>query len=139
MPLGLTFLTTAGARYGVIFKTGDDLRQDQLVIQLIQLMDRLLKKENLDLKLTPYRVLATRCVVLLLLSIFASSPLTPPPLSLPQRHTWHGAVYSVERHCQHPQRLRVDPELFPRDGARPRGHLQDQKGWMGVEGEPVRR
>jgi phosphatidylinositol 3-kinase len=38
---------------------GDDLRQDQLVIQLITLMDKLLKKENLDLKLTPYRVLAT--------------------------------------------------------------------------------
>ena len=43
----------------IIFKAGDDLRQDQLVIQLISLMDKLLKKENLDLKLTPYRVLAT--------------------------------------------------------------------------------
>jgi len=29
------------------------------VIQLIQLMDRLLRKENLDLQLTPYKVLAT--------------------------------------------------------------------------------
>jgi len=45
--------------YAVIFKHGDDLRQDQLVMQLILLMDKLLKKENLDLKLTPYRVLAT--------------------------------------------------------------------------------
>jgi len=35
------------------------LRQDQLVIQLITLMDRLLRKENIDLKLTPYKVLAT--------------------------------------------------------------------------------
>jgi phosphatidylinositol 3-kinase len=43
----------------VILKLGDDLRQDQLVVQLITLMDRLLKKENLDLKLTPYKVLAT--------------------------------------------------------------------------------
>ncbi|KAG2220421.1 hypothetical protein INT45_000646 [Circinella minor] len=43
----------------VIFKTGDDLRQDQLVIQIITLMDKLLRKENLDLKLTPYKVLAT--------------------------------------------------------------------------------
>lgn len=42
----------------VIFKCGDDLRQDQLVIQMINLMDSLLKKVNLDLKLTPYRVLA---------------------------------------------------------------------------------
>lgn len=35
------------------------MRQDQLVIQLITLMDRLLRKENLDLKLSPYPVLAT--------------------------------------------------------------------------------
>ncbi|KAJ5104929.1 hypothetical protein NUU61_002276 [Penicillium alfredii] len=43
----------------LLFKVGDDLRQDQLVIQIIILMDRLLQKENLDLKLTPYRILAT--------------------------------------------------------------------------------
>ncbi|SAM69012.1 related to phosphatidylinositol 3-kinase [Ustilago bromivora] len=45
--------------YTLIFKNGDDLRQDQLVIQLFSLMDRLLRNENLDLKMTPYRVLAT--------------------------------------------------------------------------------
>ncbi|KAH9095060.1 hypothetical protein LEN26_017937 [Aphanomyces euteiches] len=43
----------------IFIKNGDDLRQDQLIMQLIILMDRLLKKVNLDLKLTPYRVLAT--------------------------------------------------------------------------------
>ena len=43
----------------VIFKVGDDLRQDQLVIQTIELMDRIMKEEHLDLKLTPYKVLAT--------------------------------------------------------------------------------
>ncbi|RHY32425.1 hypothetical protein DYB32_002587 [Aphanomyces invadans] len=43
----------------VMIKNGDDLRQDQLIMQLIILMDRLLKKVNLDMKLTPYRVLAT--------------------------------------------------------------------------------
>ena len=42
-----------------IFKFGDDLRQDQLILQIITLMDRILKQENLDLKLTPYRVLAS--------------------------------------------------------------------------------
>ncbi len=41
-----------------MFKVGDDLRQDQLILQLITLMDRLLGRENLDLKLTPYNVLA---------------------------------------------------------------------------------
>lgn len=45
--------------YTVIFKCGDDLRQDQLVMQVITLMDNLLRKENLDLKLTPYKILST--------------------------------------------------------------------------------
>lgn len=48
--------------YAVIFKNGDDLRQDQLVIQLFTLMDRLLRNEKLDLRMTPYRVLATGAV-----------------------------------------------------------------------------
>ncbi|KAI5289959.1 Phosphatidylinositol (PI) 3-kinase [Ascosphaera aggregata] len=61
-PLLISFKTTEGATYPIIFKVGDDLRQDQLVIQIICLMDRLLQKENLDLKLTPYRILATSSI-----------------------------------------------------------------------------
>jgi len=45
--------------FKVIFKCGDDLRQDQLIMQMINLMDHLLKRINLDLKLKPYRILAT--------------------------------------------------------------------------------
>ncbi|TMW66356.1 hypothetical protein Poli38472_004121 [Pythium oligandrum] len=48
-----------GPIYKVMVKNGDDLRQDQLIMQMFILMDRLLKKVNLDLKLTPYRILAT--------------------------------------------------------------------------------
>lgn len=59
MPSKLTFITTNDKEYVAIFKHGDDLRQDQLILQMITLMDKLLRKENLDLKLTPYRVLAT--------------------------------------------------------------------------------
>uniref|UniRef100_A0A8C7XIS5 Phosphatidylinositol 3-kinase catalytic subunit type 3 n=1 Tax=Oryzias sinensis TaxID=183150 RepID=A0A8C7XIS5_9TELE len=59
MPAKLIFKTEDGAMYPVIFKHGDDLRQDQLILQIISLMDKLLRKENLDLKLTPYKVLAT--------------------------------------------------------------------------------
>ncbi|XP_051152038.1 phosphatidylinositol 3-kinase, root isoform isoform X2 [Andrographis paniculata] len=58
-PLRLAFRTANGGTCKVIFKKGDDLRQDQLVIQMVSLMDRLLKLENLDLHLTPYTVLAT--------------------------------------------------------------------------------
>lgn len=58
-PLRITFVCEDKSEYPIIFKTGDDLRQDQLVIQIILLMDKLMQKENLDLKLTPYKVLAT--------------------------------------------------------------------------------
>jgi phosphatidylinositol 3-kinase len=58
-PIRITFKTTTRQKYQIIFKTGDDLRQDQLVIQIITLMDQLLQKENLDLKLSPYKILAT--------------------------------------------------------------------------------
>ncbi|CAG7641063.1 unnamed protein product, partial [Allacma fusca] len=59
MPCKLTFHTESDEPYIAIFKHGDDLRQDQLILQIITLMDKLLRKENLDLNLTPYRVLST--------------------------------------------------------------------------------
>ncbi|CAK7233430.1 Phosphatidylinositol (PI) 3-kinase [Sporothrix curviconia] len=58
-PIKVAFRDTQGRKYPILFKMGDDLRQDQLVIQIITLMDQLLQKENLDLKLTPYKILAT--------------------------------------------------------------------------------
>ncbi len=45
--------------YRVLMKTGDDLRQDQLVMMMIKLMDRLLKRASLDLCITPYSIIAT--------------------------------------------------------------------------------
>ncbi|ELK28024.1 Phosphatidylinositol-4,5-bisphosphate 3-kinase catalytic subunit delta isoform [Myotis davidii] len=44
---------------GIIFKNGDDLRQDMLTLQMIQLMDILWKQEGLDLRMTPYGCLST--------------------------------------------------------------------------------
>jgi phosphatidylinositol 3-kinase len=41
-----------------MYKHGDDVRQDQLVLQMISLMDNLLKQVNLDFKFTAYKVLA---------------------------------------------------------------------------------
>ncbi|XP_057551718.1 phosphatidylinositol 4,5-bisphosphate 3-kinase catalytic subunit delta isoform isoform X4 [Hippopotamus amphibius kiboko] len=44
---------------GIIFKNGDDLRQDMLTLQMLQLMDVLWKQEGLDLRMTPYGCLST--------------------------------------------------------------------------------
>eukprot|EP00026_Physarum_polycephalum_P003588 Phypoly_transcript_03601.p1 GENE.Phypoly_transcript_03601~~Phypoly_transcript_03601.p1 ORF type:complete len:569 (+),score=53.35 Phypoly_transcript_03601:37-1707(+) len=59
-PLGLSFISVNGkSRQRVIYKASDDLRQDQLVMQLIKVMDIILKNEGCDACLTPYAVLAT--------------------------------------------------------------------------------
>eukprot|EP00040_Diaphanoeca_grandis_P008590 m.45750 g.45750 ORF g.45750 m.45750 type:complete len:858 (+) comp20050_c0_seq1:187-2760(+) len=58
-PLKIDFQTSTGKDFAIIYKNGDDLRQDQLCLNIIQLIDRLLKNENLDLKLTVYGAMAT--------------------------------------------------------------------------------
>ena len=45
--------------FNIMFKYGDDLRQDQLILQMINYMDSLLKKVHLDYEFTTYKVLAT--------------------------------------------------------------------------------
>ena len=45
--------------FRIMFKYGDDLRQDQLILQMINYMDSLLKKVHLDYEFTTYKVLAT--------------------------------------------------------------------------------
>eukprot|EP00742_Colponemidia_sp_Colp-10_P008512 GILJ01009223.1.p1 GENE.GILJ01009223.1~~GILJ01009223.1.p1 ORF type:complete len:1276 (-),score=194.08 GILJ01009223.1:210-4037(-) len=43
----------------VIYKIGDDLRQDLLTIQVLRVMDKLWRNQKLDLLLRPYRCLVT--------------------------------------------------------------------------------
>uniref|UniRef100_A0A8C7ZZD9 Phosphatidylinositol-4,5-bisphosphate 3-kinase, catalytic subunit delta n=1 Tax=Oryzias sinensis TaxID=183150 RepID=A0A8C7ZZD9_9TELE len=51
--------STPGDMVGIIFKNGDDLRQDMLTLQMIQLMENMWKKEGLDLRMIPYGCLST--------------------------------------------------------------------------------
>eukprot|EP01006_Ploeotia_vitrea_P036247 TRINITY_DN66000_c6_g18_i1.p1 TRINITY_DN66000_c6_g18~~TRINITY_DN66000_c6_g18_i1.p1 ORF type:complete len:1249 (-),score=825.13 TRINITY_DN66000_c6_g18_i1:300-4046(-) len=43
----------------IIFKSGDDLRQDILTLQLLKLMDKIWLADGLDMRLKPYRCIAT--------------------------------------------------------------------------------
>ena len=43
----------------VIFKVGNDLRQDQFALSMINLFNRILLDSGLDFDITPYKVLAT--------------------------------------------------------------------------------
>ena len=42
-----------------MFKVGDDLRQDQLTIQILRVMDQMWKKCGMDLLISPYSVVPT--------------------------------------------------------------------------------
>lgn len=61
LPLWLVFRNSQdeGDPIYIIFKAGDDLRQDLLTLQLLALMDNVWKSSGLDLHLIPYGCVAT--------------------------------------------------------------------------------
>jgi len=61
VPLWLVFenADTLGPDIYVIFKSGDDLRQDILTLQLLRFMDKIWLDNGLDMRLKPYKAVAT--------------------------------------------------------------------------------
>ncbi|OQR87155.1 phosphatidylinositol kinase [Achlya hypogyna] len=61
LPLWLVFenAEAGGDPVVVIFKSGDDVRQDSLTLQLIRVMDDLWRDQGLDLAMEPYKCVAT--------------------------------------------------------------------------------
>lgn len=60
-PLWLVFENAedGGNPVAIMFKAGDDVRQDCLTLQLIRLMDEMWRDEGLDLAMEPYKCVAT--------------------------------------------------------------------------------
>lgn len=56
-PIKFSFEDKLGRPFSIIYKFSDDLRQDQLIMQVISLMDVLLRSLNVDLRLTTYHIL----------------------------------------------------------------------------------
>ena len=55
---GLPGSSTSPEPYTVLLKQADDVRQDELAMQTVRFMDRVLKGAGLDLQLLTYEVLA---------------------------------------------------------------------------------
>jgi hypothetical protein len=61
LPLTIKFKNAdpTGEDYLILFKAGDDLRQDDLTLQILRVMDGLWKKNGLDLHINAYGCLST--------------------------------------------------------------------------------
>ncbi|XP_052751533.1 phosphatidylinositol 4-phosphate 3-kinase C2 domain-containing subunit alpha [Galleria mellonella] len=59
LPLKINFIGSDEAIIPAMFKVGDDLRQDSLVLQVIKVMDSLWLKAGLDLRMVTFQALPT--------------------------------------------------------------------------------
>ena len=56
VPIALKLYSSEGNTFKVIFKIGDDLRQDLMILQIFKIIDKIWMENNLDLKFSIYNV-----------------------------------------------------------------------------------
>uniref|UniRef100_A0A4W3J3E0 Phosphatidylinositol-4-phosphate 3-kinase catalytic subunit type 2 beta n=1 Tax=Callorhinchus milii TaxID=7868 RepID=A0A4W3J3E0_CALMI len=63
VPLKISFINgdSNGDNINVIFKTGDDLRQDMLTLQMIHIMNKIWLQEGLDMRMIFFKCTSTGC------------------------------------------------------------------------------
>jgi hypothetical protein len=98
------------ATYRVIFKNGDDMRQDQLIIQMVRLMDAQLKRVGLDLCLTPYAVLATSMTSGVMEMVLDSLPVSAVMEKYPRSNPVQ--AFLREKHPDDTAEYGIDPEVM---------------------------
>ena len=57
--LGCSPYKNQKSSYKIMFKSGDDIKQDHLILQLFTIFDNLWKEKGFDFKMNIYRVLPT--------------------------------------------------------------------------------
>jgi phosphatidylinositol kinase/protein kinase (PI-3 family) len=55
-PSSLNPKPKADKKHAILYKASNDLRRDQLILSCIDMMDTLLQKEGVDLRITTYKV-----------------------------------------------------------------------------------
>ena len=56
VPMALCLFSYEGYTFNALFKIGDDLRQDAMVLQIFKIMDKIWLENDLDLKLSIYNI-----------------------------------------------------------------------------------
>uniref|UniRef100_A0A0N4ZB74 Phosphatidylinositol 3-kinase catalytic subunit type 3 n=1 Tax=Parastrongyloides trichosuri TaxID=131310 RepID=A0A0N4ZB74_PARTI len=91
--------------YSVIYKVGDDLRQDALVLQCVNLMNDIWLRYNLDLRMTTYEVLPTNINK-------GYIEMVPNCQSLYQIHSLHGAAGIYNDQILYNWLQKYNPDFF---------------------------
>lgn len=110
-PIRFSFEAVTGKPFSLMYKFSDDLRQDQLIMQVISLMDVLLLELNVNLRLTTYHILVFSSEDGILEFVSNSHTLQ----DVFEKHTDNIAFYLQEISEEKTKKLNDQPEMLKTD------------------------